>query len=174
MGWADTVGGMTVVASVMRADQIFMNRANTHLRPLGLTMARYEVLGILNGYGAAPLGVIAEHMWITAATVTSNVNRLESAGLCRRRPHPTDARTTLAEITPKGRRVFERAVSAMRENVFGTVALSAQEARQLVELIAKIRVDAGDVVDAPPGDLPAGVGRAKDSRTRRRSSKRRD
>jgi DNA-binding MarR family transcriptional regulator len=154
MRWTDTVAGMTVVSSVMRADQIFMNQANAILRPLGLTMARVEVLGILNGFGAAPLGVIAQHMWITPATVTSNVDRLEAAGLCRRRPHPTDARTTLAEITPKGRRVFERAVEAMKTKVFAAVALSDEEAQQLVDLIAKIRTSVGDVVGVPPSDQP--------------------
>jgi DNA-binding MarR family transcriptional regulator len=145
---------MTVVSSVMRADQIFMNQANAILRPLGLTMARVEVLGILNGFGAAPLGLIAQHMWITPATVTSNVDRLEAAGLCRRRPHPTDARTTLAEITPKGRRVFERAVEAMKTKVFAAVALSDEEAQQLVKLVAKIRASVGDVVGVPPSEQP--------------------
>jgi DNA-binding MarR family transcriptional regulator len=152
MGWTDSVAGMTVVASIQRADQIFLNHANSVLRPLGLTMARYEVLGVLNTFGAAPLGVIAQHMWITPATVTSNVDRLEAAGLCRRSPHPTDARTTLAEITAKGRRVFDRAVEAMRTEVFATVALSEKESQQLVKLIAKIRKSVGDVVGVPPTD----------------------
>jgi DNA-binding MarR family transcriptional regulator len=154
MGWTDTVSGMTVVASVQRADQIFMNQADAILRPLGLTFARFEVLGILNSYGAAPLGVIAQHLWITPATVTSNVDRLEAAGLCRRRAHPTDARTTLADITPKGRRVFERAVEAMKTKVFAAVSLSENEAQQLVKLIAKIRTSVGDVVGVPPGEQP--------------------
>jgi DNA-binding MarR family transcriptional regulator len=152
MGWTDTVSGMTVVSSIMRADQIFMNQANGFLRPLGLTFARYEVLGILNSYGAAPLGVIAQHLWITPATVTSNVDRLEAAGLCRRRADPNDARTTLAEITPKGRRVFDRAVEAVNTKVFAAVTLSDNEARQLVKLIAKIRRSVGDMVGVPPSE----------------------
>jgi DNA-binding MarR family transcriptional regulator len=154
MGWEDSVAGMTVVTSIMRADQIFLNQSNGLLRPLDLTLARYEVLGVLNSYGAAPLGVIAQHLWITPATVTSNVDRLEAAGFCRRRPHPTDARTTLAEITSKGRRVFVRAVEAMKDNVFAGVALSDEEAQLLVDLIAKIRRSVGDVVGVPPSDQP--------------------
>jgi DNA-binding MarR family transcriptional regulator len=173
MRWTDTVAGMTVVSSVMRADQIFMNQANAILRPLGLTMARVEVLGILNGFGAAPLGLIAQHMWITPATVTSNVDRLEAAGLCRRRPHPTDARTTLAEITPKGRRVFERAVEAMKTKVFAAVALSDEEAQQLVDLIAKIRTSVGDVVGVPPSDQPVWERNDAPPRPRKRAPARR-
>jgi DNA-binding MarR family transcriptional regulator len=173
MGWADTVGGMTVVASVQRADQIFMNQADAILRPLGLTMARYQVLGILNSYGAAPLGVIGQHLWITPATVTSNVDRLEAAGLCRRRPHPTDARTTLGEITPKGRRVFERALEAMKTKVFAAVALSENEARQLVKLIAKIRTSVGDVVGVPPSEQSVWERDDAPPRPRKRASTRR-
>jgi DNA-binding MarR family transcriptional regulator len=154
MGWGDTVAGMTVVSSVMRADQIFMNQADAFLRPLGLTMARVEVLGILNSFGAAPLGVIGQHMWITPATVTSNVDRLEAAGFCRRRAHPTDARTTLAEITPMGRQVFVRAVEVMKTKVFAAVALSDEEAQLLVDLIAKIRRSVGDVVGVPLSEQP--------------------
>jgi DNA-binding MarR family transcriptional regulator len=173
MGWTDSVAGMTVVASIQRADQIFMNQANSVLRPLGLTMARYEVLGVLNTFGAAPLGVIAQHMWITPATVTSNVDRLEAAGLCRRRPHPTDARTTLAEITAKGRRVFDRAVEAMRTEVFTTVALSEKESQQLVKLIAKIRKSVGDVVGVPPTDQSIWELEGAPPRPRKRATARR-
>jgi DNA-binding MarR family transcriptional regulator len=151
-GWADTAGGMTVVTSIMRADQIFLKQSTHVLRPLGLTLAQYQVLGILDGYRAAPLGVVAQHLWITPATVTSTVDRLQHAGLCRRRPHETDARTTLAEITSEGRAVFKRAVRAMRAKVFGAVVLSDEEARQLVDLIAKVRRGVGDVVGIAPGD----------------------
>ena len=44
-GWADSAAGMAAVVSVMRAEQIFLNRAPAILRPLGLTFARYQVLG---------------------------------------------------------------------------------------------------------------------------------
>jgi DNA-binding MarR family transcriptional regulator len=169
-GWTDTVGGMTVVASIMRADQIFFNQANALLRPLGLTFPRYEVLGILNAYGSAPLGLIAETMWITPATVTSSVDRLEAAGLCRRVAHPTDARTTLAAITPKGRRVFERALEAINTEVFAAVPLSDDEAQQLVELIDKIRRNVGDVVGVALDDQAASpeTGASRSSRPLKR------
>ena len=46
-GWTETAGGMAAVVSVMRAEQIFLRRATDALRPLGLTFARYQVLGMV-------------------------------------------------------------------------------------------------------------------------------
>ena len=145
-GWAGRAGGMAAVVSVMRAEQIFLRRATDALRPLGLTFARYQVLGMARWVGPLTLGQVGHRLWITPGTVTSAVDRLEAADLCRRVDHPEDARSTLIEITAKGRKVFDRAVEVLNDEVFGTVGLSDEESAQLVELIGKIRAADGDVV----------------------------
>lgn len=150
-GWGECAAGMAAVVSVMRADQIFLNRAATILRPLGLTFARYQVLGMLRWAGPMTLGAVGHRLWITPATVTSAVDRLENAGLCRRVAHPTDARATLVEITAKGRKVFGRAVEKLNADLFGSVGLDEEELQQLVRLIGKIRTTEGDVVTVGPG-----------------------
>lgn len=149
-GWGGSAAGMAAVVSVMRAEQIFLNRAATILRPLGLTFARYQVLGMLRWAGPLTLGAVGHRLWITPATVTSAVDRLEKAGLSRRVAHPTDARATLVEITAKGRRLFDRAVAKLNDDLFGTVGLSEQELDLLVGLIEKIRAAEGDVVASGP------------------------
>jgi len=145
-GWSDTAAGMAAVVSVMRAEQIFLNRAATILRPLGLTFARYQVLGMLRWAGPMTLGAVGHRLWITPGTVTSAIDRLEAAGVCRRVSHPTDARATLVEITAKGRRLFDRAVEKLNADLFGTVGLAEDELDLLVRLIGKIRAAEGDVV----------------------------
>ena len=145
-GWTDSASGMAAVVSVMRAEQIFLNRASAILRPLGLTFARYQVLGMLRWAGPLTLGAVGHRLWITPGTVTSAIDRLEAADLCRRVSHPTDARATLVEITTKGRRLFDRAVGELNADLFGTVELSEEELELLVRLIGKIRVAEGDVV----------------------------
>ncbi len=146
-GWGDSATGMAAIVSVMRAEQIFENRASAILRPLGLTFARYQVLGMLRWAGPLTLGAIGHRLWITPGTVTSAVDRLEDAGLSRRVSHPTDARATLLEITAKGRKLFDRAVDSLNAELFGTVELSEAELETLVRLIGKIRAAEGDVVD---------------------------
>ena len=150
-GWSDSATGMAAVVSVMRAEQIFLRRATDALRPLGLTFARYQVLGMLRWAGPLTLGAVGHRLWITPGTVTNAIDRLEAAGLCRRVSHPTDARATLAEITAKGQQLFDRAVEALNVDVFGTVGLSEKELEQLVGLIGKIRAAEGDVVASGPG-----------------------
>ena len=145
-GWGDSAAGMAAVVSVMRAEQIFLSRAATILRPLGLTFARYQVLGMLRWTGPLTLGAVGHRLWITPATVTSAIDRLEGAGLSRRVSHPTDARATLVEITAKGRRLFDRAVEQLNADLFSTVGLTDEELDQLVGLIGKIRAAEGDVV----------------------------
>jgi DNA-binding MarR family transcriptional regulator len=156
-GWEDHADGMAAVVSVLRAEQIFQARAATALRPLGLTFARYQVLGMLRWTGPLTLGAVSRGLWITPATVTSAVVRLEKADLSRRVPHPTDARATLVEITTKGRKVFDRAVETLNTEVFDTVGLSADEMATLVALVGKIRAAEGDVVSTPAARTTEGV-----------------
>jgi len=145
-GWDEAAPGMAAVVSVMRAEQILHGRATAVLRPLGLTFARYQVLGMLRWTRPLTLGAIGHRLWITPATVTSAVDRLERDGLSRRVAHPTDARATLVEITAKGRRLFDRAVAALNEELFTSVGLSEDELELLTGLLGKIRVAEGDVV----------------------------
>jgi DNA-binding MarR family transcriptional regulator len=145
-GWDDSAPGMAAVVSVMRAEQIFLHRATEILRPLGLTFARYQVLGMLRWTGPLTLGAIGHRLWITPATVTSAIHRLEAVGLCRRASHPQDARATLVEITAKGRRLFDRSVERLNADLFGKVGLAEEELDLLVGLVRKIRAAEGDVV----------------------------
>lgn len=155
-GWDESAAGMAAVVSVMRAEQIFLNRAAGVLRPMGLTFARYQVLGMLRWTGPLTLGAVGHRLWITPGTVTSAIDRLEGAGLTRRLSHPTDARATLAEITPKGQRTFDRAVDELNAHLFGTVELEPDELDLLVRLIGKIRAAEGDVVAPDRGGDPTG------------------
>jgi len=153
-GWVDSAAGMAAVVSVMRAEQIFLRRATDVLRPLGLTFARYQVLGMLRWAGPLTLGAVGHRLWITPGTVTSSVDRLEAADLCRRASHPTDARATLLEITARGRRLFDRAVERLNADLFETVGLDEEELELLIGLVGKIRAAEGDVVASPATRSP--------------------
>jgi DNA-binding MarR family transcriptional regulator len=148
-GWDDAAMGVAGVTSVMRGWQIVLGRANELLRPYDLTFARYQVLGLLRPGWKLPLGQVGARLWITPGTVTSSVDRLEGAGLIRRLPHPDDGRTVLAEITAKGRRVFDKAVGELNEQLFAALPLTEDELGQLVRLMNKIRAEEGDTVWEP-------------------------
>jgi DNA-binding MarR family transcriptional regulator len=145
-GWRDVAPAMATITSIMRLQQIFLARADGVLRPLGLTFARYEVLMLLSfsRKGSLPLGKIGERLQVNAASVTNAVDRLEAAGLSRRRPNPGDGRGTLAAITPKGRKLADEATAAMNAAVFSDIGLDARALSTLLGALDRLRRAAGD------------------------------
>jgi len=151
-GWAGAAAGMAAVTSVVRAQQIYLGRIDGVLRPLGLTFARYEVLMLLrfSRRGALPLNKVGARLQVHPTSVTNAVDRLEDNGLLVRRPHPTDRRTTLAEILPAGRELAERATVAVNGEVFSQPLLDRSDVDNLVRLLTVVRRANGDFADSPP------------------------
>ena len=145
-GWTDAADGMALVTSVMRAHQILLRRVDEVLAEFGITFARFEVLMLLtfSRRGRLPLGKLGQRLQVHAASVTNAIDRLEQDGLVRREPHPTDGRTTLAAITPKGRKLARRAVAELNGRVFGRTGLDDTELRAAIGSLAHLRQRAGD------------------------------
>ena len=145
-GWGQAADGMAAVTSVIRAQQIFMARVDSVLRPFKLTFARYEVLMILlfSRAGSLPLNKLGARLQVHPTSITNAVDRLEDQGLIRRVPHPTDGRTTLAEITPAGRDVALAATDSINSDVFVRPGLEAGQVTELVKVLGDLRRSTGD------------------------------
>lgn len=137
---------MAAVTSITRAHQVLLRRIDAVLRDFDLTFARYEALVLLSfsRAGALPLGKMGARLQVHAASVTNAVDRLEAAGYVRRRPHPTDGRTVLAEITETGRATVEDATAALGAIRFGADGLDDAAARRITAELTELRRDAGD------------------------------
>jgi DNA-binding MarR family transcriptional regulator len=140
---------MAAATSIMRAQQIVLAAVDRALRPFGLTFARYEglVLLLFSRRGALPLGIMGQRLMIHPASVTNIIDRLEAQGLVRRNPHPTDGRTTLAEITEAGRTLALEATTAVNAVTFGLGGLGRRDLEDLQRIIAKLRLGNGDFVE---------------------------
>ncbi|HWE57270.1 MAG TPA: MarR family transcriptional regulator [Acidimicrobiales bacterium] len=159
-GWEDAATGMATVTSIMRAHQLFLGQANDVLKPFDLTFARYEVLAWLAWNaecGSLSLSQIGERLQVTPATVTSAIDRLEADDLVRRVQNPNDARSTLAEITTRGRKTVTAATAQLNGKVFERIQLTQGEMETLVGLLLRVRVEAGDFSVRDPG-WSAGAG----------------
>ncbi len=145
-GWTDAADGMAAITSVMRAEQIFLARVDEVLRPFELTFARYEALALLlfSRRGALPLSVVGQRLQVHPTSVTNTVDRLEAQGFVHRVPHPTDRRTTLAEMTDAGRDVVTRATAELNAKVFTATGLGPTELTDLFRLLRTLRRAAGD------------------------------
>jgi DNA-binding MarR family transcriptional regulator len=145
--WPDApLAAMMAVTSIMRVQQVLLGRLNEALEPFGLTFARYEALMLLyfSRAGSLPLGKMGDRLQVHAASVTNLVNGLERAGLVVRTPHPSDRRTTLATITPRGREVAESATRTLHDLRFGTAPLDDAQLTALTEVLRAARRGAGD------------------------------
>ena len=145
-GWAEAADGMAAITSLMRAHQIVLARVEATLKPLGVTFARYEVLMLLwfSKRGSLPMKVIGSRLQVHPTSVTNAVDRLEDAGLVTRSTHPEDRRAYLVALTPSGRSLAERATAALNTDVFERPQLASGDVHALVDVLTRLRRDAGD------------------------------
>jgi DNA-binding MarR family transcriptional regulator len=143
---SEAASGMAVFTAILRSWQLLNDEVQRVMRRHDLTFARYEVLTWLatDPESSVTLSWISKTLRIPPATVTNIIDRLEQDELIRRLPHPTDARTTLAEITARGRKVARSATSDLNSSVYEQVGLSADQRRQLIELLAELRASGNE------------------------------
>jgi DNA-binding MarR family transcriptional regulator len=132
---------MAAVTSIVRAQQVLLARVDEQLAQFGLSFARFELLRLLafTRMGELPMGKLGVRLQVHPTSITSAVDRLEAQGYVERRPHPTDGRTTLATITPTGRRVVEEATVVLNEKVFVDIGISDADAERLYDLLEQVR-----------------------------------
>jgi DNA-binding MarR family transcriptional regulator len=151
--WASRFGdarAMAAVTAIMRVQQILLAELDGLLRPYGLTFARYEALVLLSFSrgGALPMRLIGQRLMVHPTSVTNIIQRLERQQLVVRRPNPRDGRGTLAEITPSGRDVMQRATKDLMTAEFGMPGYGSDQLEEVFDLLRGLRVAAGDFKDA--------------------------
>ena len=134
--------GMTLVPRVMRLAHLYDGEMARVSRSFGLKPGWLDVLSALRRIGAPhrmSATELARWVLLSSGGMTNRLDRMEEAGLVRRRPDPADRRGVLVELTPRGRRVIDAAIDAhltlYDQLVSG--ALSKAEQRTFVELMRK-------------------------------------
>jgi DNA-binding MarR family transcriptional regulator len=142
----EAVDQMHAVTSLMRVQQLVLAELDDLLKPHGLSFARYEALVLLTfaRTGSLPLGKMGERLQVHPTSVTSIVDRLESAGHVVRRRHPQDGRAVLAEITESGRAVVEAATADLVGARFALADVPVTDLQALSSLLRPMRQAAGD------------------------------
>jgi DNA-binding MarR family transcriptional regulator len=145
-GWATAADGMAAVTSIVRVQQIMMQRIDAVLRPLELTFARYEILTLLSftKHGSLPMTRMGALLQVHPTSVTSAVDRLEAQAFVERVPHPSDRRAVLASITDSGRKRAATATISLNEEVFEQLGINQEQVNGLLAILRAIRTNAGD------------------------------
>ena len=149
-GWADAADGMAMVTSLIRVQQLLLERIDAVLRPLGLTFARYEVLMLLSFSRSGTLSMtrIGSLLQVHPTSATSAVARLEKQGWVERSRSAADGRVVLASVTEAGRAVADRATEGLNREVFTRPGLRPEQVGRLTALLEEHRRTAGDLGDA--------------------------
>lgn len=106
-----------------------------------------EALGISFGRARAvrrlarkPMSMreLADTLGIDPPNATVVVDDLESLGLVRRRPHPTDRRAKVVEATRKGKELAKRADTILATPPSGLTALSTTDLELLRQILTRV------------------------------------
>jgi DNA-binding MarR family transcriptional regulator len=115
----------------------------------GLTYARLRLLEALHCGGPAIMRDLGVQLGVSPRNMTAMVDALEDARLVVRRPHPTDRRATLVELSADGAREAEQALEprldAMAELFEG---FSAAEQQAFADALVRL----GRAMQARQGD----------------------
>ena len=108
----------------------------------GLTWGEHLVLAALRRVGP-PFRMTPTKLFsallLSSGAMTNRLDRLEEMGLVRRLPDPSDRRGRLVELTPKGRRVVNKAVVDHIADEERLIApLSRTQRQQLAALLRKL------------------------------------
>ncbi|MDF8264621.1 MarR family winged helix-turn-helix transcriptional regulator [Luteipulveratus flavus] len=128
--------------------RLIRRRSHAALEPYGLSPAQGRAFRVISHHRDADeelrLSGLAERLRIAPRSTTEVVDRLETLGLVRRSPSPSDRRATVLTLTDKGeqlRRTLDRRRVESTEDLFA--ALSDTERDTLGRLLRKA-LDAAD------------------------------
>lgn len=134
--------GVLAWARMMRASQAVLDAIETDLQAAGFPpLSWYDVLLELRRAGGALRPVaLQQRLLIAQPNLSRLIDRLGSAGLVERRPHPGDGRGQDIHITEDGRALLARMWPAYRESIDRHLGqkLTPEEASSLAALLAKL------------------------------------
>lgn len=143
---APAAAQFAAMTSVLRANAIMTEAVDRVLKSQSLTRTGYLVMITLqvSEGRARPLGQLSKRLLVHPTTVTMVIDQLENAGLVIRRPHPTDRRTVLAELTPKGAKAAVAASEALAAVGFGLPGIDDATADRITADLRSVRRSLGD------------------------------
>jgi MarR family transcriptional regulator, organic hydroperoxide resistance regulator len=107
----------------------------------GLVVGQFEALSVIASHKRCRVRDVADELSLTTGGASKLIYRVESAGLCRRRPNADDRRSTVIELTPGGRTLLSKASETVDEALFAHIGstLSPTSLRHLATLAETLR-----------------------------------
>ena len=138
-----------IVLEVFRLNRLLLDAGDALTAPVGLTSARWQVLGIVE-HGPAPVAKVARAMGLRRQSVQETANGLEAEGFIEFAPNPRHRRAKLLVMTPKADAAME--VLRLRHASWANELADRHQAAALASVVtalSEIRMTLEDNV-APP------------------------
>ncbi len=143
-----------IVDRVCKLHKYFVNTLEDTIAGYGLVHPEYKLLLHLRSEGAedgVSAGDLSRSMVMSSGGMTNLLDRLETDGLIRRGSDPSDRRSVLVILTPKGRKVIDRAVGAEAAREFDLLEpLSPGERKELNDLLRRVTRSFEERLGPPP------------------------
>jgi DNA-binding MarR family transcriptional regulator len=157
---------VAVIGRINRLAQLLQERIEPVFLRHGLNGGEYDVLAALRRAGPpfrlSP-SALSQSLIVTSGGMTKRLKSLEDDGLVRRSPSRLDRRSTLVQLTPRGRRLVDSVVVAHVANERRLIAaLDEDSCQHLASLLRRFLVALGD--DAEPRAPAAELGTASAER----------
>jgi DNA-binding MarR family transcriptional regulator len=105
-------------SDLIRLETDLWNAVDARLRSEhDLQLTWFEPMQVMSKYPACRVFDIKEELSITVGGTSKLVDRIEAAGLCRRRANPDDRRSQIIELTPAGRRLLAKATKSFEDEL---------------------------------------------------------
>lgn len=108
---------------------------------LGLGSTDVRALQALDALAGAPVRAkdLSAALGLSSAATTALVDRLESAGLVRRRPDATDRRAITLSLQPRARAIGEQLLEPWSARIEGSLtALDSEQAAVVADFLASL------------------------------------
>jgi DNA-binding MarR family transcriptional regulator len=148
---------MGVLGRLSRVTRIAERELKALFAEFGLARGEFDVLATLRRAGTPggmTAGALARSSMVTSGAVTNRLDRLVAKGYVTRDVDPANRRTVVVALTPEGRELIDRAVTAHLENERRILAsLGPDEQEALAGLLRTLLLGLGDGADdAAPAD----------------------
>jgi DNA-binding MarR family transcriptional regulator len=111
------------------------------LAPLGLTLAQFTALSVLDARGQASNAQLAERSFITPQSANEVMSVMASRNWITREPDPNHGRIVVLQLTDEGRDVLRRGMETVRmleeQMLAGTDADNATSVQTHLELFVR-------------------------------------
>jgi DNA-binding MarR family transcriptional regulator len=132
----DTIARTCIAVRLRLLNRVVTNLYDDALRPLGLKVSQLNILIVTAQLGLARPAQVCDILQLDASTLSRNVKPLQAHGWLEVVPDE-DARAQPFRLTPRGKRLIEKAIPAWEEAQRQATELLGDEGSGLLDRAAK-------------------------------------